>query len=99
MATDPGFTPNYAQYQSKALTVDQLDKIASFVFIGGAGTTWGAMIAGIKLLVAVGYVWVRQAMVDKEIALQKQQYEVAQTNRNNNDVNQPIPVIVPPDLS
>jgi hypothetical protein len=80
------YQPDYTLYQSKGLTVAQLDMLANFVFGGTAPSTLSAIIAAIKLAIAIAYITARQIMVNNEIAIAKQAYEADQHRRNSDDL-------------
>lgn len=86
MATnEPRF--DYTRYRPKGITVERLDQLASFVFEGNAPGTLGAIIAAIKLSVAIAYITARRIMVDHELLIIKQQYEVDQNTHIGDDLN------------
>jgi hypothetical protein len=84
----PGPVFDYTKYQTPGITVAQLDMLASSVFgassvAGYAGMIWG----GVKLIVALAYIWARDKLVSQQEELALQQYQVAQTDSNQNEVN------------
>jgi hypothetical protein len=96
--TDPGFQPDYTTYTSTSLSVAQLDALAAFVFNNSTAGLVGSIAAGLKLIAAIAYIWARQKMVDNQMAVAKQQYEVAQANADQNEVNTPPPVLKSNDI-
>ena len=85
MATEQRF--DYSKYRPRGISVERLDQLASFVFEGNAPSTLGAIIAAIKLAVAIAYITARKIMIDNELLIAKQQYEVDQNNRIGDDLN------------
>jgi hypothetical protein len=85
------FRFDYAAAQTKGITVAQLDQLASFVFGGVPVNPFTAAIAGIRLVIALAYVWVREKLVAEQMQVQKQQYELAQAQAATTQANDPTP--------
>lgn len=94
-----GFQFDYIKYQTKGISVDQLDMLAKSVFSADGGTNWlSAIWGGLKLGFAIAYIFARAKLVDEQMQIEKQQYEVSQTDGNQNEVNNqdPPPLSPPP---
>lgn len=90
--TTPQNEFNYTKYQNPSITVEQLDGLASAVFNPNGSTGWIAIgWTMLKLIAAVAYVWCRNLLVSQQEQLALQQYQVAQTNQNQHDVNNQDP--------
>lgn len=85
MAADPRF-----KYQditaSSGLSVAQMDKLMGFVIDSGTGT-WGAIIAGLKLLAIGAYVYARRSLIEDEAERLKQGYGQDQAHGNQDQVD------------
>ena len=78
---------DYTRYRPKSISVERLDQLASFVFEGNSPGTLGAIIAALKLSVALAYITARRVMISDELLIIKQQYEIDQNNRIGDDLN------------
>ena len=89
MATDPKkeFRYDYTKFRPKGISVERLDQLADFVFNGNAPSNLGAIIAAIKLAVAIAYITARRIMISDEMEIAKQQYEVSQGAQIGDDLN------------
>ena len=88
MTTPATFTYDYTKAQTPGISVSQLDMLANSIFSASPVTGWPGMVwAGIKLVVAVAYVWARAKMIEQQMLLEKQQYEVAHTNANQSEID------------
>lgn len=81
------YTPDLEKYKSNSLTVDRLDMLADFVFGEKPTSTWGSIVAAIKLAFAIAYIFTRQKMVDNELAIAKQKYEIDQHQKTDDVLN------------
>ena len=85
MATEQRF--DYTKYRAKGISVERLDQLADFVFNGNAPSTLGAIMAAIKLTVAIAYISARRIMIDHEMLIAKQEYEASQNGQVDDDLN------------
>lgn len=69
-----------------AFSVAQLDGLMTFVTASGTGTV-GAIIAGVKIILVTAYVIAREKLTSQEATALKQQYEQAQGNKNQSQIN------------
>ena len=85
---------DYTQYQNPSVSVTFLDNAAN-AFVAAAGGNFLSKIwAGIVLVVACAYIWGRDKLITQQMLIQKQQYELAQTQGEGGEVNgqQPEPL-------
>lgn len=68
------------------LSLEKLDELAEFVFSGNAKGL-GFIGAGIKLLLALAYIFARKYLYDTEMQIAKQEYEVNQHSKTDSDIN------------
>ena len=81
------YQPDYTRYRPKGISIDRLDQLAGFVFEGNAPSYWGALIAAIKLSVAIAYLIARKMLVDSEMLIEKQQYEQDEHRKTDDDLD------------
>lgn len=93
----PDFKFDYTRYKTPGITIEQLDSMAAAFFNPNGTTGWVTIIwAAIKLIVALAYIWARFKLVDTQLEIEKQQYEVARANSNKTEVDQePAPITRP----
>lgn len=84
--SDPRF--EYQNLRRPGLTVAQLDQMFSFVTSDVKFGLVGSIIAGVKLLVVVAYVFARERLISQEIAFKKQEYERNQAGENQGELDQ-----------
>jgi hypothetical protein len=86
-----GFSVDYTQYQNPSVSVTFLDNAAN-AFVAAAGGNFVSKIwAGIVLVVACAYIWGRDKLITQQMLIQKQQYELAQTQGEGGEVNNQTP--------
>jgi hypothetical protein len=89
--TPAPFVFDYTAYNNPGLTVQQLDALATAVFAPTGTGTFAMIFGSIKLAVAIAYIFCRSKMIDEQLQIQKQQYENAQDDNNQNEVNNQNP--------
>ncbi len=72
MATNE-FKWDYKAHKSKHINVDLLDAIMEEV--ATSKTTWGKVIAGIKIFIFFAYLWARKRLIDEKFMMEKQDFE------------------------
>lgn len=88
MATEKEeFRFDHRQWKSKKVDIDKLDAVMDVVLDSGT-STWGSIVAGIKVLIFFAYLWARKRLIDEEFMIRKQQYEQGRVNDNRDDLSQ-----------
>lgn len=68
------------------LTLQKLDELAEFVFSGNTKGL-GLIGAGLKLILALSYIFARKYLFDAEMEVAKQEYEIKKHSNNTNDLD------------
>lgn len=89
MATEKpaDFRFDYKKRQSKHLTIEKLD--AAFdSFAAPATNTLSQIMWAIRLTAFAAYCWTRWRLIDEEMLIEKQEYEMRRTQSNSGDLTQ-----------
>lgn len=88
IAPTPPQDPRYIYQKTSpsGITVQQLDDLMAFV-MNSPKTTWGAIIAGIKMLVITVYLIARDKLESAMMEATKQQNEQAQAGKDQNAID------------
>ena len=78
-------SPLYKEYAKGIVSLAMLDDMMKFLVSSGTGKL-GAIIAAIKLVVCVAYIWARHSLIDKSIEVEKQQSIQDYSSSDNEDV-------------
>lgn len=81
------FLYDYKQHKNYTLSISQLDQIANVILSSG-GTYASNVIAAIKLILIVAWVFARKILIDHEMLIAKQIYEQERVNDNQDQVNE-----------
>lgn len=88
---NPGPNPNkfnYSVYSTPGISVDQLDAMAKSFFSATGLTGWVLVIfTGIKLIVALAYIWARFKLNNIKQMIENQQYQQSQANDAKNSID------------
>ena len=78
---------DYHKYTQNNIDVEQLDLIARSIFQEKPG--WiGLILAGIKMIIAIGYILAIKSLVDHERLLKRQEYEQNNLKKIVNEIKQ-----------
>jgi isocitrate lyase len=83
------FIFDYKSIQQNSISVNQLDAIASIVINSGTGTV-ASIIAGVKLILILGWLVARSRMINEQMLVAQQLYEQQTTADNEDAVNDPL---------
>lgn len=93
-AVPPVAVFNYTKYQTPGITVAQLDALYTGAMNPDGNTGYVAIAwTGIKLIIALAYIFARDKLVSQQEQLALQQYEVAVTDAGQSSVNNQQPVV------
>lgn len=83
--TKPEFRFDYKKYESKNISIDQLDKMFEHVTDPTTSTTQ-TIFKGIQLVFTMFYIFARRNLVNEKFDIAKQEYESGRSNQNAGDI-------------
>jgi hypothetical protein len=89
MADQKPFIYDYKQHKNYVLSVAQLDRIANIITSTGGGYA-NNIIAAIKLVLIVAWIFARKILIDHEMLIAKQVYEQERINNNQGQVDEDL---------
>lgn len=90
MASNPtpvknDFRFDYKKYKTKAIDVSMLDKLMEDCISAGT-SRWASIVMGIKIVLFFAYLWARKTLIDQQMMIEKQNYEMDRVNQNETDI-------------
>lgn len=76
---------DHKKYRTRKIDLDMLDKQMDAVLDSGVGKI-GAIIAMCKIIVFFAYLWARKKLVDEQMLMHKQDYQLQNTSQNIEDL-------------
>jgi len=81
------FEYDYEKYDTKIVDEKVIDDLIQMVLSAGTGY-WASIIAGIKLLCIAAFIFIKWRMLEKDLMIAKQKYQIKQSKNNKDQINQ-----------
>lgn len=86
MDTKKPFIFNYKKYESKSLTLDQVDS-AFEILKSPATSSFQIFVKGFLFLLTLAYIVIRKNLIEEKMLIAKQDYEAGRTNSNADQID------------